>query len=277
MIPLDGADANTSTATCHEPTMALRPLQYPLNAVQSGVLISVAIPAYNEEKLLPQTLRAIRKAGCVFTDRGWKLEMVVCDNNSTDQTAEIAREFGARVVHERHNQISRARNAAGQAAQGKWIVFVDADSQPSQALFEATAEAMDNDSVIGGGCTIHMSGIPIWARFWLGTWNLTSRLMRWPAGSYIFCRAAAFRDVDGFSTEFYAGEELDFGERLKKLARKKDQHLHIISRTSLTTSPRKLDLYSPLDFARICLSTVFTGGRTLRQASTCGWWYDGRR
>ena len=252
-------------------------MRSPAEPVQSGVLISVAIPAYNEEKLLPQTLAAIRSAGEAFTELDWDMELVVCDNNSTDRTAEIAQAKGARVVFEPHNQISRARNAAGRAARGDWIIFVDADSAPSRELFAATAEAIRGGSLIGGGATIRMPGIPLWARFWVGAWNCTSRLMRWPAGSYIFCRAEAFRAVDGFSTTLYAGEELDFGERLKSQAKQCGQRMRILSEHPLTTSGRKMDLYSPLELVRLFFATVFTGGRALKQAESCGWWYDGRR
>ena len=67
------------------------------------MLITIAIPAFNEEKLLPSTLAAVPEAGEAFTQRGWEMEVVVCDNNSTDSTGEIAEAAGARVVFEKHN------------------------------------------------------------------------------------------------------------------------------------------------------------------------------
>ena len=152
------------------------------------MLITIAIPAFNEEKLLPATLAAVTEAGDAFSERNWEMEVVVCDNNSTDRTAEIATACGARVVFEKHNQISRARNTAGKAAKGEWIIFVDADSEPSKALFEATAVAMEKKEIIGGGTTINYD-----VQNWVVTiitvvWNGISRVMHWPAGSYIFLR-----------------------------------------------------------------------------------------
>ena len=82
------------------------------------MLISIAIPAFNEEKLLGETLTSVKTAGAAFRARRWDLEVVVCDNNSTDHTGEIAEATGARVVFEAENQISRARNAAEHAARG---------------------------------------------------------------------------------------------------------------------------------------------------------------
>ncbi len=187
------------------------------------MLISVAIPAFNEEKLLGETLAAVDAAGAAFRTRGWKMEVMVCDNNSTDRTAAIAEAAGARVVFEAENQISRSRNAAGNAARGDWIIFLDADSTPCEGLFAATADLMETESTLGGGVVIRMESMPWWAAIGLGIWNLISRVFRWPAGSYIFCRAEAFRELEGFSPKLYAAEEIEFDHRLKRLARQRQQ------------------------------------------------------
>jgi glycosyltransferase involved in cell wall biosynthesis len=79
---------------------------------------SLIIPAYNEEEYLPATLSSLKdsmNAIGVFSG-----EIVVTNNNSTDRTAAIAKESGARVVFEKHRQISRARNAGAQEALGNY-------------------------------------------------------------------------------------------------------------------------------------------------------------
>jgi glycosyltransferase involved in cell wall biosynthesis len=73
--------------------------------------LSIVIPAFNEEKFLGQSLERIQQALHENRRRGVAWESVVCDNNSTDRTAEIAAQSGARVVNEPTNQMSRARNA----------------------------------------------------------------------------------------------------------------------------------------------------------------------
>ena len=176
--------------------------------------LTIPIPAFNEEKLLPDTLAAIQDSAKVFEAMNWDWELVVCDNNSSDRTAELARDAGARVVFESQNQIARARNAAGQAARGDWILFVDADSKPSPELFAATGKAMLQTDILGGGSTLTMGVVPWWAAFWIHLWNCISRVMCWPAGSYFFCRTIAFREREGFSKSLYASEELEFAERL---------------------------------------------------------------
>src|SRR5512134_3000255 len=122
--------------------------------------ISVVVPAYNEERLLPDSLRGIRAAMEAFDRRGWASELIVCDNNSTDRTAAIAREAGARVVFEPVNQISRARNAGAAEAGGDWIFFVDADSFPTAELFSEAADAIGNGRCVAGGSTVVYANPP---------------------------------------------------------------------------------------------------------------------
>src|SRR5260370_23846726 len=99
--------------------------------------ISVIVPAFNEAKLITATLRSIRAATAAFASLGWESELIVCDNNSTDGTADLARAEGATVVFEPVNQIARARNRGAAAATGQWLLFIDADSRASRGLFAA--------------------------------------------------------------------------------------------------------------------------------------------
>src|ERR1041384_4934890 len=109
--------------------------------------ISVIVPAFNEEKFIARSLRKIKSATGAFTQLGWDSEVIVCDNNSTDRTAEKARAAGATVIFEPVNQIARARNRGASVATGDWLVFIDADSFPSRELFEDLAAAIRS-----GGC-----------------------------------------------------------------------------------------------------------------------------
>ena len=101
--------------------------------------ISIIVPAFNEEKLIPETLRRILTATAAFSNRGWASEVIVCNNNSSDRTAELARVAGVRVVFEPINQIARARNTGAAAATGDWLLFIDADSHPEPELFADVA------------------------------------------------------------------------------------------------------------------------------------------
>ena len=233
---------------------------------------SVVVPAFNEEKMLGESLRAIGAAMAVLADA----ELIVCDNNSTDRTAAIAREAGARVVFEPVNQISRARNAGARAASGEWLVFVDADSFPSPELFR------DMQAAIGGGClaggaTVTFGDTGFMARLGVAAWNATSRLCRWAAGSFIFCETRAFREAGGFSEALYAAEEIELFQRLKRAASKARRRIVILDRHPLLSSDRRLRLSGWRALLGHAGRVLVTGGRALHTKAGSAMWYDGKR
>ena len=240
--------------------------------------VSVVLPAFNEEKLLPAALAAVKDAASAFTARGWEWECVVCDNNSTDGTAAVARAGGATVVFEPVNQIGRARDAGARVATGEWLVFIDADSTPSAELFADIAERIASGRALGGGSTVALEpGTPRYARFVCGLWNLWSRLAGWAAGSCVWVEAAAFRAAGGFGTEYYAGEEVFLSRRLKTLARRSGRRFVILADHPLRTSSRKLKLYTLTEAGRFFFRMLFTAGRAAKRPDACHIWYDGRR
>jgi glycosyltransferase involved in cell wall biosynthesis len=239
--------------------------------------ISIIVPAFNEERLIAGTLRCIDTAASAFKQRGWSTELIVCDNNSTDRTAELARAAGAQVVFEQVNQIGRARNRGAEAASGDWLLFVDADSQPDAGLFDAAAAAIETGCWIAGGSTVKMDGPHLMARFGPRFWNWISRRFTMLAGSFIFCDAAAFRHIGGFSNELFAGEEIDLSKRLIKLGRETDRGIVILDQNPLLTSARKVHLYTLREHAAFVLRTLLGRGKTLNDRASCHTWYDGRR
>lgn len=239
--------------------------------------LSIVIPAFNEEKLLGATLRSVQRAAGAFTARGFTWELLVCDNNSTDRTAAIAHEAGAQVVFEPVNQIARARNTGARAAQGDWLLFIDADSQPSRELFADVAELLQDRSVLAAGVTVRFDWAAWRIRFWCGLWNGISRCLRWMAGSFILCETAAFRQLGGFDERLFVAEELDLSRRLKQLARAQRRRIVILHRHPLVTSARKARLYSQREMGTFLWRSVWSRGRVFHRRDACAPWYDGRR
>ena len=239
--------------------------------------ISIIVPAFNEERLLPDTLRSIRKAARAFDEAGWTWELIVCDNNSTDRTAEIAAAAGARVVFEPVNQIARARNAGAGAATGEWLLFIDADSHPSAPLLAEMADAIRSGDCLAGGATVAVDSDRRIVRATVAGWNLVSRALNWLAGSFIFCEAETFRRVGGFSQTLYAAEEIDLSRRLKRLAGRERKRIVVLRRFPLLTSARKAHLYTSRDALRFYSRMILTAGRSLRTPEGAFVWYDGRR
>jgi glycosyltransferase involved in cell wall biosynthesis len=241
------------------------------------VKISVIVPAFNEEQLLSASLKSITEASAAFVDAGCETELIVCDNNSTDRTAAIATAAGARVVFEPINQISRARNAGAATATGDWILFVDADSFPTRELFADVVSAISDPRCLAGGSTVRVDLKGIGYDAALGWWNFLSRRLKWAAGSFIFCEAAVFREIGGFTERLYAAEEINLFRRLKRLARRQGRIITILCQHPLLTSHRKVHLYSLPEMLRFWTLTALTGGRTLRNSKESFPWYDGRR
>lgn len=245
--------------------------------LELSTLISIVVPAFNEEQLITPCLEAIDAALTANSDRDFTAEVIVVDNNSSDDTAALARRAGARVVFEPVNQIARARNAGAAEAKGDWLLFVDADSRLSAELLEDIFRLIEGGRSVGCGTAMRMDGIPWWAQATLQSWNGLSRQLRWAAGALLLCRADAFNDVGGFNQKLYAGEEIELSRRLKKWGRPRSLEFVILRDHPLATSGRKAHLYTFPELAGQILRLCLRPSRSLRDKTRLSLWYDGRR
>ena len=217
-------------------------------------------------------------ATAAFTAAWLEWELVVCDNNSTDRTPEIARAEGAKVVFEPVNQIGHARNTGASVASGQWLLFIDADSHPSGELLADVAALTRRPDVLLAGSTVVLDDATPVIRLICGLWNTVSRIRRLVAGSFILVRASAFREVGGFDLKFFAGEEIDLALRLQKIVGRRDrQRTVILHRHPLVTSARKMKLYRKAEIGRFFLKSIFRPMKTSKTRDDCALWYDGRR
>ncbi len=238
---------------------------------------SLIIPAWNESAFIAQTLKTVTALlADVERHSGHCGELIVVDNNSTDDTAEIASSFGATVVFEPVNQIARARNRGAEAASGDFLIFMDADTTCSENLLDHVLARLATGSVVGGGSIIApdkpitdaaMRGI----RFWNGI----SRTANLAAGCFVFCRRDAFDAIGGFSNKVYAGEEIFLSRALKRWGKKHGMGFEIVTIDAVVTSVRKLEWYSPLQLARQTLLILIPGA--LYSKRLCRTWYDNEK
>lgn len=239
--------------------------------------LSIIIPAFNEARLIEQTLRSV--TGAVSTNQrpGFTAEVIVVDNNSTDNTAELARKAGVRVIFEPINQIGRARNAGAAHATGDWLLFLDADSLLSPGLLGEILQMIESGKSVGCGSTLRMDGLPWWANLTLQLWTSTSVLCRWAAGALVVCRRDAFHAVGGFDQELYALDEIRLSKQLKQWGRQRDLQFTILTTHPLETSSRKISLYSSREIATQIFRIFFLPKKTLQDKKHLSVWYDGRR
>lgn len=239
--------------------------------------LSIVIPAFNEARLIKQTLRSVTTSLAANAGSGFTSEVIVVDNNSTDNTAELARQAGARVVFESINQIGRARNAGAAQANGEWLLFLDADSLLSAGLLADILRLIDSGKYVGCGSTLRMDGLPWWARLTLQLWTRTSVLCRWAAGALVVCRRDAFQTVGGFDQELYALDEIRLSKELKRWGRERGLQFTILTSHPLETSSRKISLYSSSEIAAQIFRIFFLPKKTLQDKKHLSIWYDGRR
>lgn len=89
--------------------------------------LSVGIITYNEQRNLPKTLEAVK---------GLADEIVIVDSLSTDNTVEIAKNYGADVYSEKWKGFGPQKNSVIDKCKGEWILLIDADEELSQELVE---------------------------------------------------------------------------------------------------------------------------------------------
>ena len=223
------------------------------------------------------TLKQVKVAAQAFASRSWETELIVCDNNSSDETAALARREGALIVSEPVNQIARARNKGAAAASGEWLLFIDADSHPSLELLADVAEQIASGKCIAGGSGVVFAKPGRMAMFAAWLWNNSSSLLKWMAGAFIFVETKAFQKIGGFNQELYISEEIDLSQRLKREARLRKRKIVILRRHPIVTSARKLHLYSGWEHARFLTNLLLSLGRSTHNRADCFPWYDGRR
>ncbi len=239
--------------------------------------LSIVIPAFNEARLIERSLQSVAMSTAANRTSGLTSEVIVVDNNSTDNTAELARQTGATVVFEPVNQIGRARNAGAAHATGDWLLFLDADSVLTPLLLADIIRVIESQKYVGCGSTLRMDGLPWWANVTLQLWTGASVLFRWAAGALSVCRRDAFQEVGGFDQDLYALDEIRLSKQLKQWGRRHGLQFTILTEHPLETSSRKISLYSGREIAIQIFRIFILPKKTLQDKKYLSVWYDGRR
>jgi len=235
---------------------------------------SIIIPSYNEETFLPQTIQSVQT--CIGQFPHLQGEIIVVDNNSSDRTAEVAGLLGCKVISEPVNQISRARNAGGRAARGKYLFFLDADTLLPANTFMEAYQSLSRGEAGAGGAMLRFDADH--RRLIAGIllpklWNLFSRTFGYFAGCFVFCRKDLFISCGGFPETHYAGEEILFRKRIKKQCSETGFKLMVLDRHHVTSSARKLLWYGDLSMIKLLLPTLLLPF-VLQNKKFCRFWYD---
>lgn len=183
------------------------------------LVISVIIPAYNEEKNLAKCLSAL-------TNQEYpkdSYEIIVSDNNSTDKTADIAKSFGAKVVTAEKQGYVHAVEQGFSKASGKIIACTDADTVVGTNWLSDIENVFKNsDNVAAMTGSVESDFNPVLFRRVVD--YLYSLLLRFTflignpniAGYNMAFRKELYDEIGGVNTDYEIGADVEIGRRLMK-------------------------------------------------------------
>lgn len=191
--------------------------------------ISIIVPALNEEKLIEKTLACFPRA----LRQQYALELIVSDGGSADNTMEIARQHADQVVQHteaRPQTIAEGRNCGAAAASGELLVFINADTVPSDpeqfvtGLHTLLTEENRKYIAFAGPVTIAPNQRQFFDRLFHWAFNYYVRLLNiirfgMARGECQIVRREAFVAVGGYRNHMAAGEDFDLYKRLARTGR----------------------------------------------------------
>lgn len=181
------------------------------------IVISIILPTLNEGKYLARTLRAIKAQ-----KYGGEVEVIVSDSHSDDDTREIAMKCGAKVVMAGRLGPAVGRNRGAQAAKGNILVFLDADTLPSEGLLARISKTLEERrDAIGGTCKFlpYKGGLLDW--FIYAMTNGAARVMIMfgvpqDPGYCFFYRKQVFEKLGGIREDLALNETQDLAIRSRE-------------------------------------------------------------
>lgn len=113
--------------------------------MSSSIKISIIVPIYNTAKYLPTCLKSI------LSQTYQNLEIILVDDGSTDNSGQIADDYAKedsriKVIHQKNQGQSAARNSGLKKAKGEYISFVDSDDQIKPSFIDALLDLYTNNA-----------------------------------------------------------------------------------------------------------------------------------
>jgi glycosyltransferase involved in cell wall biosynthesis len=174
-------------------------------------LVSVIIPVYNGARFLRAALES------VFAQTYRPLEVVVVDDGSIDDSADIAQSFpDVRYMHQTNQGVAAARNHAIEAARGEFFAFLDQDDLWTPEKLKLQVDYLRNHPEVGYTLTQQQfflepgTSLPAWFRKDL----LASVHTGWVLGT-LLVRRNVFEQVGNFAAGYSAANDSDWFFRAK--------------------------------------------------------------
>lgn len=195
-------------------------------------MLSIIIPALNEEKYLPLLLESIKKQN--FFD----YELILADAGSEDKTLQIAQKYGCKIVP--GGLPAKGRNEGAKTSSGNILFFIDADTILPDNFFNNALEEFEKKELdIASFCLIPMPKRRISSLllnvFYNKPITLIGNILP-HAAMGILIKRDIFEKISGFDEDIKLAEDHDLARRAKKIAKAK---FGIIKTTNLFISDRR--------------------------------------
>lgn len=174
--------------------------------------VTVVIPVYNEERYIGDCLASLGKLQYPKD----KLEILVVDNGSTDNTLQIVSDFGIKSVIEPGVKVGGVRNFGAKITSSDIIVFLDSDCVVETDWLELGVEQLQKGFAAVGGQYL-LRDQPAWIeRYWVLN-NSREHVHQYAlVGGCIFIWRKIFTELNGFNETLNSGEDYELTERIKK-------------------------------------------------------------
>ena len=198
--------------------------------VLSKPFVSIIIPAHNEEAYIGRTLETLNHQAYP------QFEIIVVANGCTDRTTEVARELCDQLVIMPERGLSRARNLGGQAARGKLLVFLDADTLLRPDGLETISREFTRECAAGT-----LKGCPDLPRPFYRLMYAVKNFqhghgLHEGSSGVILCWRDHFIGSGGFDETLHVSENSDLIRKLRFFGK-----YAYISKTAATTSMRRYE------------------------------------
>lgn len=201
-------------------------------------MISIVIPALDEEASIVRAIRSCRVAG--------PCEVIVVDGGSRDRTVEIARAEADAVIAAARGRAAQMNAGAG-VARGNVLLFLHADTVLPRGSVPAVLGALQDPRVIGGAFRVRLSASPGAGRYVRAMLGITGRMIGMRAAiaraftgdQAIFVRAEAFRAVGGYP-EIPLMEDVELSRRMRRAGKT------VLLPLRVRTAGRRWESWGPL-------------------------------
>jgi hypothetical protein len=177
-------------------------------------LVSFVIPVRNDARRLERCLASITK--CDYPRV--RIEIIVVDNGSSDESGSVARAAGARVLVAPGESVAALRNIGARQARGETLAFVDADHEIDPGWIRAATVTLLDPSVGIVGALYHAPADGTWVQRMYDALRARPagrREVEWLGSGNMAVRRTVFERLDGFDSSLETCEDVDFTQRVR--------------------------------------------------------------